>query len=101
MEGGSESFDSLLSSVRRGLVVYETIGEWLSNPVSGHLNATVTYGELIEDGEFKGVVRGVVISGNFYNLFKDNIEGLSRELDNMYNVYTPAVMLRDVTVSSK
>jgi PmbA protein len=101
MEGGSESFDSLLSSVRRGLVVYETIGEWLSNPVSGHLNATVTYGELIEDGEFKGVVRGVVISGNFYNLFKDNIEGLSRELDNMYNVYTPAVMLRDVTISSK
>jgi hypothetical protein len=43
----------------------------------------------------------VVVSGNFYNLFKDNIEGLSRELDNMYNVYTPAVMLRDVTVSSK
>jgi PmbA protein len=101
MEGGSESLDSLLSSVRRGLVVYETIGEWLSNPVSGHLNATVTYGELIEDGEFKGVVRGVVVSGNFYNLFKDNIEGLSRELDNVYNVYTPAVMLRDVTVSSK
>ena len=101
MEGGSESLDSLLSSVRRGLVVYETIGEWLSNPVSGHLNATVTYGELVEDGEFKGVIRGVVVSGNFYNLFKDNIEGLSRELDNVYNVYTPAVMLRDVTVSSK
>ncbi len=101
VEGGSEGLESLLSRVRRGLVVYETIGEWLSNPVSGHLNATITYGELLEDGEFKGVVRGAVMSGNFYHLFKYSIESLSRELENVYNVYAPAIMLRDVVVSSR
>ena len=101
MEGGSESFEDLVSRVRNGVIIYETIGEWLSNPVSGYLNATITYGELLEDGVFRGVIRGAIISGNFYNLLKESIEGLSKELGNIYGYYAPALMLRDVTISSR
>jgi PmbA protein len=101
MEGGSESFEDLVSRVRNGVIIYETIGEWLSNPVSGYLNATITYGELLEDGVFRGVIRGAIISGNFYNLLKESIEGLSKELGNIYGYYAPALMLRDATISSR
>jgi len=101
MESGLENLEDMISKVRRGIVVYETIGEWLSNPISGHLNATITYGELYEDGVFKGVIRGAIVSGNFYQLFKYNIESVSRDLGNLYNVYTPAITIRDAVISAR
>jgi TldD protein len=82
---GTSSLDSIVKDVRRGIVVYGTIGEWLSNPVSGLLNATVTNGLLVENGEVKQAVKGVVIGGDIYKLFKDHVVALSKEFEAVGN----------------
>ncbi len=98
---GSESLDSLIRDIGKGIVVYQTIGEWLSNPVNGFLNATVTNAVLIENGEPKRSVKGVVISGNVYELLKDRIIGLGGDVENYVNVYAPSIALDGVTIAGK
>ncbi|HIP57647.1 MAG TPA: TldD/PmbA family protein [Ignisphaera aggregans] len=98
---GSASREDLIRDVRRGVVVYQTIGEWLSNPVNGFLNATITNGVLIEDGEPKRAVKGVVLSGNVYELLKSKVIGVANDVDNYANVYAPSIALESVVIAGK
>ncbi|MEL9941193.1 MAG: TldD/PmbA family protein [Ignisphaera sp.] len=98
---GTEPLDSIIRDVRRGIIVYGTIGEWLSNAVSGFLNATVTHGLLIEGGEVKQAVKGVVISGDIYKILKDNLIGISKEFDAVSNYLVPAIAVDGVTVAGE
>lgn len=101
VEPGREPMDRMVEESGKVLVVYETVGEWLSNPVNGYLNATITYAELYEKGVFKGVVRGPIASGNIYELLKNNLLGLSRETEISHGILTPAIMIDNVTLSLK
>lgn len=75
VEAGSEDIATLVSDVGRGLLVYDVIGMWLSNPVNGSLNAVVANGVFIEGGVEKFPVKGVIIAGNIYELLRH--EGLA------------------------
>jgi len=101
VEPGDASYEELLSSVRRGVVVFSTIGEWLSNPVTGMLNATVSNGLYVENGEVRHAVRSVVLAGNIYELLSRGVEALSREVENSMNVYAPHVLLRGVVIAGE
>ena len=93
--------DSLVKDMGRGIVVHGTIGEWLSNPVSGYLNATVTHGFLVEGGEVKQAVKGVVIAGDAYKLLKEGLVALSKEFEAVGNFMTPAALLQGVSVAGE
>ncbi len=99
VEPGNTSYEDLIRDIRRGIIVYCTIGHWLSNAVSGELSATITHGHLIENGEVRYPVKGIIITGNFYELFRDNLVDLSREFENYDNVYAPYVLLTNVQVA--
>jgi PmbA protein len=98
---GTSSLDSLVKDMGRGIVVHGTIGEWLSNPVSGYLNATVTHGFLVEGGEVKQAVKGVVIAGDAYKLLKEGLVALSKEFEAVGNFMTPAALLQGVSVAGE
>ncbi len=98
---GSASLDSLVRDLGEGIVIYQTIGEWLSNPVNGFLNATVTNAVLVENGEPKRSIKGIVISGNIYELLKDRIIGLANDVKNCMNVYAPSIALEGMTIAGK
>lgn len=98
---GTSSLDSLVRDMNRGIVVHGTIGEWLSNPVSGYLNATVTHGFLVEGGEVKQAVKGVVIAGDTYKLLKEGLAALSKEAEAIVNYIVPAVLLSGVSVAGE
>jgi len=87
--------------MNRGTVVHGTIGEWLSNPVSGYLNATVTHGFLVEGGEVKQAVKGVVLAGDAYKLLKEGLAALSKEAEAIVNYIVPAVLLSGVSVAGE
>ncbi len=98
VEPGKGSLDDLVRDLRRGLVVYATIGEWLSNPVSGLLNATVTNGIYVENGEEKHPVKGVVLSGNVYEALGSmelRVSGTTESFDRFVvpAVYIPKIVL--------
>lgn len=98
---GDYTYEEMIQETRRGLLVVDTIGAWLSNPVSGQLNATVTQGMLIEDGEEAAPVKGVIISGDFWDMIRESVAAVGRDVDHSFSNYSPTIKLKDVTVAGK
>ncbi|MEM3699741.1 MAG: TldD/PmbA family protein [Candidatus Bathyarchaeia archaeon] len=101
LEPGSASLEEIIQETKHGIYIEETIGEWLSNPVSGNLNATVTHGFLVKNGELTEPIKGVVVSGNFYEVLKGGIEIVGKDLINSVQNYSPTVKLSELTVAGK
>jgi PmbA protein len=101
LKTGEASPEEIIRETKRGVYIEETIGDWLSNPVSGNLNATITHGYLVKNGELSEPVKGIVISGNFYELLKDGIEIVGNDLRNSAQYYSPAVKLTQMTIAGK
>jgi len=101
LEPGNVSLEEMIQETKRGIFIDETIGEWLSNPVSGNLNATITHGYLIENGELTKPIKGAVISSNFYEILKDGIELIGNDLRNYMQNYAPTVKLKEITIAGK
>jgi PmbA protein len=98
---GNNSPKEMIKDTKTGIYVDTTIGEWLSNPVSGNLNATVTHGYRIENGELGEPVKGVVLSGNFFELLKTGVGSIGNDLRNSGENYSPTVKLVGVTVAGE
>ena len=101
LQPGDWRFGELLADTREGLYVVETIGEWLSDPVRGFLNANVTHGYLIEGGELTRPVSGVMISSRFFEAMRGPMDAFCRELEEYEGYYAPAVRIRSVVASGK
>ncbi|MCE4608789.1 MAG: TldD/PmbA family protein [Desulfurococcales archaeon] len=94
-----EKLEDAIGEVEKGLYVVSTIGSWLSNPVSGQINATVTLGYLIVGGEIQKPVKGVAISGNIYEALADSFQytaGLRRCL---FGVCSSSIVVSDFTIA--
>jgi PmbA protein len=100
LKPGGASPEELIRETKQGVYVEDVIGEWMSNPVSGSLTATMTHGYLIENGELTDPIKGVVISGNFYELLKGGME-LGSDLRNSFHYYSPTVKLTQLTIAGK
>ncbi len=100
VEPGGVKLEEILN-IDRGLVVHGVIGEWLSNPVRGYLNATIVNADYYEDGVFKGNVRSAVLAGDIYTILGDSLVAVSRDLDNVGGVYAPAIVLEKVSLAGK
>ena len=98
---GNNSPEEMIKDTKAGIYVDTTIGEWLSNPVSGNLNATVTHGYRIENGALAEPVKGVVLSGNFFELLKTGVGSIGNDLRNSGENYSPTVKLVGVTVAGE
>ena len=101
LEPGKVSPEEMVRETKNGVYVEDTIGEWLSDPVSGSLSATVTHGYLIENGKLTQPIKGVIISGNFYEILKNDIEILGNDLKNNMQCYSPTVKLAQLTIAGK
>ena len=98
---GTTSPEQIIEDTQKGIYVAQTIGEWLSDYVSGKLNATITHGYVIRNGELAEPVKGVVLSGNYYELLRDGIEIVGNDLDNDSSYYSPTIKARELTVAGK
>jgi len=101
LEPGDSSLEEMVKETSRGLLVEDVIGEWLSNPVSGNVNATVTHGHLIEDGELSAPVKGVTVSGDFYRMILEDLEMVGRDVRNSGQHYSPTVKFREMIIAGK
>ena len=99
-QSGDASFEEMIENTKT-LVVYDTVGLWLSNPVSGQFNATVTHGILYDKGEEVSRVKGVVLSADFWKILRENILLIGKDVDNLGNYYAPAILIGNVHVSGK
>ncbi len=93
--------DEMIGMIRRGIIIYRLIGSWMSNPVNGSVQATVTHGFYVENGEIKYPVKGVVIGGNYYDYLGGKLLALGDMVINYGSIYAVPVLIDKVSVAGK
>ena len=101
LQPGKVKREELLEDVKRGLYLVETIGEWLSNPISGDLSATATNAFLIEDGELTKPVKGIIVSGDFFDILNGKINLVADDVENAGSTYSPSVRISEMTLAGE
>jgi len=101
LKSGSASPEEMIENTKNGLYVESVIGAQLSNTVSGNLNAAVTRGYVINNGELGAPVKGVILAGNFYEVLMEGYEILGNDIRNNGSIYSPTVKLDKITVAGK
>jgi PmbA protein len=96
---GKASFESMIGETKRGFYVDDVIGLWLSNPVSGNLSATATNAYLVEDGALTQPVKGMLLSGNFFEILKKGIDSIGSDMDYDGDAYSPSVRVLGMTLT--
>lgn len=99
LKPGDSSIDEMISEVGDGYYIVSTIGEWLSNPISGLMQATVTHAYRIRGGELAEPVQGAVVTADFYEAFGRNLLLVGRDQVALRSSVAPAVALEGVRVS--
>lgn len=99
MSPGKESLSDLVRDIGRGIYVVRVIGEWLSNPVSGYIQATITHAYEISDGEIKTPLKGGTLTTNFYKGYGEDFVDSSRETRVLDRVVSPHIAMRNVVIS--
>lgn len=99
IENGTASPLSLRADIARGLLITSVIGMHTANPVSGDFSVGAT-GFLIENGEITSPVKGVAISGNIINLFK-NVEKVGDDLRFFSPVASPSLRISSLDISGE
>ncbi len=102
IQGGDVSFKELIKDIKEGLLVESLLGLGQTNILAGAFSNPVNVAFKIENGEVVGRVKDVSIAGNTYELLKNNLGGLSREVELVYgSLRLPYIRLDGVsTVAS-
>jgi len=101
LKPGDAERDELIEETQDGLYVVTSIGEWLSNPMSGMLNATVTNAFLVKNGELSNPVKGVIVSGSFFDMMRNTIDLIADDTRNDANFYSPSVRVREMSIAGR
>lgn len=96
LQAGEAKEEELIEDVKKGVYLVETIGAWLSNPISGDLSATAVNAFLIENGELTKPVKGIIISGNFFDILHSKIDLIANDLQNSGSTYSPSVRVNEM-----
>ena len=98
---GKGSLEDFTRDVARGVVIYEVIGHWMSNPITGAVKATVTHGALVEAGNVVKPIKGVVIGGDIYEWLSSKLAGVGSDLEVIGTLATPSLWIRGVKVAGQ
>ena len=100
LEKGRKSLDQLIDEIDEGVLVRSLQGAHSSDPESGSFSVVATPSFLIEKGEVKGLLRGIMLSGNAFSLL-EKVRELSRETRTAYFLVAPWILFEDVRVIAK
>lgn len=98
VDAGGTPVESMLGSVRRGILVGQFSGGF-SN-LDGDFSGAASNCFYLEDGEIRHPVRSVMMSGNLFE-FMHNIRYISRERTDFGNAIFPYLQVKDVTLSAQ
>ncbi len=76
IQGGSRSYDEILSDVDRGIYIQRV--SMAPDITSGDFSGVIKGGQLIENGEIQKTLKEMTVTGNLYDGLK-NITGISKE----------------------
>ena len=96
----NKTSDEMLNEVDDGLIVYYLQGAHSSNPVSGEFSVVATPAWKIEHGKITHSSRGVMLSGNIFEVLK-NISIVGGNERQMGQLISPWIQVENVRVIGK
>ncbi len=78
---GERSYDEILADIGDGVVVDVMAGLFTGNLLSGDFSANLMLAYKISSGKIVGRIKNAMVSGNFYEIFRDNLLAISRETE--------------------
>ena len=75
---GNTSYETILRTTSKGLLVHDFLGLGQGNPINGEFSVNVFLGYKIENGKLVGRVKDVMLAGNAFEALKD-ITAISKE----------------------
>jgi PmbA protein len=94
---GNKTSEETLNEVDDGLIVYYLQGAHSSNPVSGEFSVVATPAWKIKNGKITHCSRGVMLSGNIFELLK-NISVVGGNERQMGQLISPWIQVENVRV---
>lgn len=99
---GSVPCPDMVRSIKRGLIIKETMGAWAGNPYSGQVTGNIALGFLIENGAPVGRVKDCMFSVNVFKHLKENLVALSKEQKLlMNNALLPYALVDAVSIATR
>ena len=95
---GDSSLEEMIASVDYGLMLIMSLGEGQSNMMAGDFSVLAETAYLIENGQLKGKVKDIMLSGNVFELLK-NIPMLENKIHKENSLFTPHILLDGVMIS--
>ena len=98
---GSATFDEMVQDIKEGLVIEQLMGAGQGNILGGDFSGNVLLGYKVESGKIVGRVKDTMVSGNIYQLLKQNIAiGSDSKWVGSF-LQTPHIYCPSVSVASK
>ncbi len=95
---GTTSLEDMIKSVKKGLFVVDFLGGGMSNILAGDISVNIELGFLIENGQVKGRVKDLMLSGNAFDWWKQ-VLSIEDRLHKQGSLYAPHVLIENVSVS--
>jgi len=100
INSGQDPIDDLLKDIKQGLFLYNSYDCWQGSTINGDFSGTVSNGFVVENGKLTGKVKDMRISGNIYQLFGEQLQGVSQERKPLRDFcLSPYFFCKDVTLS--
>ncbi len=100
IETGSSSLDNMISEIKYGYLIKGFQGAHSSNPESGDFSVVCNPVFLIENGEVKGSVFGLMMADNVFNILKNIVE-----IENKYTydltIISPHIKVKGLNIIAK
>jgi PmbA protein len=101
---GTCRLSEMIRDIRSGIIVHDFLGAGQSNLLAGDFSANIALGYKIENGRLAGRVKDVMISGNIYQMLKEQLVDITDQQEPVVSrgsFITPAVMFKDVNIAAK
>lgn len=101
---GLISRDNLIRGIKDGIIVDDVMGAGQGNNLNGEFSMNVALGYKIENGEIVGRIKDVMVAGNVFDVFSNNLRGMTSETyveDTLFGRYkVPWIAFDDMPVSA-
>ncbi len=100
LQPGGKSFDGLLKSIDKGILVAGVMGAHSGNILNGDFSVGLSPGVYVENGEIVGHVKDAMVAGNIFETLKEVID-IEDTVHHGSGGHFPAVLFDQVSVATK
>ena len=97
---GERMIEEIIHEIKDGYYVRAVQGAHSSNPESGDFSIVGNPAILIENGEMKGAINGLMLSGNVFELLTNIIE-VAKTSKNIMSYIAPEIVCQNISVITK